>query len=104
MSGYRSTAWEKTRTGGGRMSMNASRLCSRKPQVSAGILSHAHADHTGLLNLVPANVPIYCSEGTSMMMKAGWTYAGQKDVPRSRKRILKEREPVRIGDFFRYFR
>lgn len=87
----------------------AGRLASRKderiaavfrksPPVAAVLLSHAHVDHTGLLNLVPRNVPVYCSEGTSMMMKAGSVYAGQIDVPKEQKRILFERKPERIGD------
>ncbi len=70
----------------------------KSPPVSAVILSHAHADHTGLLRLVPSDVPIYCSQGTSMMMKAGSVYAGQIDVAPSRKQILKDREPQKIGD------
>lgn len=75
-----------------------SAIFRKSPPVSAVFLSHAHVDHTGLLRLVPSPIPVYCSEGTSMMMKAGSTYAGQKDVPPECKRILREREPQRIGD------
>ena len=73
-------------------------IFAKFPPVSALFLSHAHQDHTGLLDLVPDSVPVYCSEGTSMMMKAGSTYARQCDVPPRRKRILQERKAERIGD------
>jgi ribonuclease J len=71
---------------------------AKEPPVAAVLLSHAHADHTGLLKQVPSTVPIYLTDGTSMMLKAGSVYAGYADVPRERQRILDHRVPVRIGD------
>ena len=75
-----------------------SEVFARAPEVAAVLISHAHADHTGLLHLVPPGVPIFLSKGTSKMMLAGSVYANQPNVPRERQRVLALRSPHRIGD------
>lgn len=75
-----------------------SEVFARSPEVAAVLISHAHADHTGLLHLVPPGVPIFLSKGTSKMMLAGSVYANQPNVPRERQRVLELRSPHRIGD------
>jgi ribonuclease J len=75
-----------------------SEVFARSPEVAAVLISHAHADHTGLLHLVPPGVPIFLSKGTSKMMLAGSVYANQPDVPRERQQVLELRSPHRIGD------
>ena len=75
-----------------------SEVFARSPEVAAVLISHAHADHTGLLHLVPPGVPIFLSKGTSKMMLAGSVYANQPNVPRDRQRVLELRSPHRIGD------
>lgn len=75
-----------------------SEVFARAPEVAAVLISHAHADHTGLLHLVPPGVPIFLSKGTSKMMLAGSVYANQPNVPRERQRVLELRSPHRIGD------
>jgi ribonuclease J len=66
--------------------------------VAAVLISHAHADHTGLLDLVPHDTPICLSKGTSKMMLAGALYARQISLSRERQRVLEVRYPHQIGD------
>jgi ribonuclease J len=75
-----------------------SEVFARSPEVAAVLISHAHADHTGLLHLVPPSVPIFLSKGTSKMMLAGSVYANQPSVPRERQQVLELRSIHRIGD------
>ena len=75
-----------------------SEVFARAPEVAAVLISHAHADHTGLLHLVPPGVPIFLSKGTSKMMLAGSVYANQPNVPRERQQVFELRSPHRIGD------
>jgi ribonuclease J len=69
------------------------------PAADAILLSHAHMDHTGLLEFTDETVPIYASAGTSKMMLAGGIFAAQTELPRERYRELVATRPVRIGDF-----
>ena len=62
-------------------------------------LSHAHADHSGLIAATRAEVPVWMSEGTSKMLLAGSLFARQPEVPRSRRRILAPGRPVAVGPF-----
>jgi ribonuclease J len=73
-------------------------LFSDGEPVHAIFLSHAHADHSGLLKQTRREIPVYLSQGTSKMMMAGALYAGQPGLDRGRQRILKHGEPFSIGD------
>src|SRR6516225_9978468 len=46
-------------------------LFDDRPPPAAILLSHAHLDHTGLLDFSRNDVPVYASRGTSKMMMAG---------------------------------
>lgn len=70
----------------------------KPPRVDAIFVSHAHQDHTGLLNQTPKEVPIYLGEGTSKMMMVAGLYAGQDRLLQQRERPLPDGEPVVIGD------
>lgn len=69
------------------------------PSPNAILLSHAHLDHTGLLNHAQDSIPIYASSGTSKMMLAGSLFAGQVELPRERFREIEPEQPVTIGNF-----
>lgn len=64
----------------------------------AVLLSHAHADHSGLLERVPGGVPVYLTSGTSKMLLAGEVFCRQSPLPRARQRILAPGKPKCIGD------
>jgi len=63
------------------------------------LLSHAHLDHTGLLERTRAEIPVYASSGTSKMMLAGMLFARQVGMDRQRQRTLHPQRPVTIGNF-----
>ncbi len=65
---------------------------------NAVLLSHAHADHSGLLESVPRDVPVYLTSGTSKMLLAGEVFCRQTPLPRERQRIMKPGKPECIGD------
>jgi ribonuclease J len=62
------------------------------------LLSHAHLDHTGLLEHSSHDIPVYATVGTSKMMLAGSLFAGQVGLPRERFRELKPEQSLTIGD------
>ena len=67
------------------------------PKIDALFLSHAHADHAGLIHASKEQVPVYLTEGTNKMLLAGGVFARQHGVPRLRQRPLLPKVPVTIG-------
>ena len=72
---------------------------------AAVLLSHAHPDHTGFIDKIPAGVRIYATEDTSKIMKVGSIYADGKAISRDQFEEVKVprngRDPVHeftIGD------
>lgn len=66
--------------------------------IDAILLSHAHEDHTGLIQHSLRDIPIHASQGTSKMMLAGFKFAGQPNLPRDRFRKITPGTPFQIGD------
>ena len=73
-------------------------LFSAGPAIHAIMLSHAHADHSGLLAHTQPHIPIYLTAGTSKMLLAGAIFAGQVKLDRQRCRTLVPGKPVLVGD------
>jgi ribonuclease J len=68
------------------------------PSVNAVVLSHAHADHYGLLRYVNEVIPIYMSLGTRIIMEVSNLFSdAQVDI--SSARIFKMYEPFSVGEF-----
>jgi len=63
------------------------------------LISHAHLDHTGLLNRSRTEIPVYASNGTSKMMLAGKLFAQQVGIDRGRHKTLHPEQRVTIGNF-----
>jgi len=68
------------------------------PKIDAILLSHAHEDHTGLIQHSLPEIPIHTSQGTSKMMLAGFKFAGQPHLPRNRFRKVTPGTPFQVGD------
>ena len=66
---------------------------------NAILISHAHMDHTGVLDRSRDSIPVYASRGTSKMMLAGSLFARQVGLPKERFREIEPEKPVTIGDF-----
>jgi len=69
------------------------------PPVDGLFVSHANADHTGLVSASRAQVPVWLSDCTSKMILAGSLFARQPTIPRGRRRTLVAGQPVSIGPF-----
>lgn len=62
------------------------------------LLSHAHLDHTGLLQFARPSIPVHLSKGTSKMMLAGSIFAGQPRLERDRGTIFESDHAFQIGN------
>jgi ribonuclease J len=67
------------------------------PSLVGVLISHAHQDHWGLAELVPAAVPIYMGEATHRILgEAAFWSKGLTVKPAG---FLRHREPFRLGPF-----
>jgi ribonuclease J len=73
-------------------------LFSEGTRVNAVLLSHAHADHSGLLGEILKDISVYMTRGTSKMMLAGFAFAGQPYLPSERTVIVEPGKTFSIGN------
>lgn len=57
-------------------------------QPQAVFLTHAHPDHTGFIEQMPASVPIYSTVATSKMMFVGSLYARGVNIQKQRWKVV----------------
>jgi ribonuclease J len=74
-------------------------LFDQRPSPDGILISHAHADHTGLLRYTQKDIPVYLSPGTSDMMYVALKFARQRGVARARQQQFTPEVPFRLGDF-----
>jgi ribonuclease J len=56
-------------------------------------LTHSHLDHSGLLHLTKAEIPVYATTGTSKMMNAAGVFGGHKSLDHALHRDVNARVP-----------
>jgi ribonuclease J len=67
-------------------------------KIDALFLTHAHADHSGLVSATLASIPVFCTKETSKILLAGSLFARQPKVDRVRVKILKAGEVRSFAD------
>jgi len=66
--------------------------------IDSFILSHAHADHFGLMNFLNPEIPVYLGEATNEILKLNNIFLGQKNQIRH-PHYFEKGIPFKIGDF-----
>ena len=62
------------------------------------LISHSHLDHYGFLQYVSPEIPIYLSQGASLLIEASNIFIPTK-VGKLNTRIIKHKKQLSIGDF-----
>jgi ribonuclease J len=73
-------------------------LFERGPDVHGILLSHAHADHSGLLHLTRSQLLVFLSRETSKMLMAGSIFAGQPELNSARQQVVRSGMAFTVGD------
>jgi ribonuclease J len=70
----------------------------KEKPVDAVLLSHPHQDHYGLFKYILKDIRIFLGEDTDKMLQAAEIFQGDRIGDHDDKVLLKDREPVTIGD------
>jgi len=69
-----------------------------EPGVSAVVLTHAHADHTGLGRYIHANIPVYATHGTWALLGVSAVFQRDAPLPANRETLPTD-QPLQFGPF-----
>jgi ribonuclease J len=67
-----------------------------EPEVDGIVLSHAHFDHVGHLAFVDEKIPVYCGEGTKMILEAV-EESSQSDLGEHEYKTFRTGKKIRLG-------
>jgi ribonuclease J len=72
-------------------------LADARAELAGVVISHAHPDHSGLLDQVSSDVPVFGPGDGKQMLDAAARFSGAEPLPAWRP--LSDREPLRLGPF-----
>ena len=74
------------------------KILNGEKTIGAVILSHAHLDHYGLVDLLPRNIPVYCGAASAELMMATRKLAQGQDSE-FKTVSLSHQKPFSVGAF-----
>jgi ribonuclease J len=76
--------------------LQGTKIQYQEPEIDGLVLSHAHFDHVGHLNFVDEKIPVYCGEGTKVILSAV-EESSQSRLGEHEYRTFRTGETIRVG-------